>query len=164
MPILSVPYVSQTDTQANLFKNDCGVACVAMVKRFYNVGESTTVNNLARRTKLAKADRGLLPSDLIVLLGLGGISAYAKHSLSLQALREEIDKGKPVILLVNYKHFGGKAFGHYALLIGYEGDEFIWHDPYLKGANFRMDAGTFLKAITDVKAYFYFTAQGVLLN
>lgn len=164
MPLLQVPYVSQTSVTASRYRNDCGIACALMVAKYRNPDLNVTVDGLAVHTRLVNRDKGLLPSDLIQILNLKQVSAYAVHDLSLDALKQQIDAGKPVILLVNYKHFQGKAFGHYVTLIGYEGDDFIVHDPYLRGAEYRMNSGTFRKAIEDVNQFFYFKAQGVLLN
>lgn len=164
MPLLSVPYVSQTSVTASRYRNDCGIACALMVAKHRNPDANYTVDNLAKHTRLVTRDKGLTPADLIQLLKLLQVESHARHTLSLDALKGQIDSGKPVILLVNYKYFQSKAFGHYVTLVGYEGDEFIVHDPYLRGPNYRMSAGTFRKAIEDVNQYFYFKAQGVLLN
>lgn len=162
--ILSVPYVSQEGVGADQFRNDCGPACVSMVIE-YLTGRKVSPDVLARKTKLPQnKDKGLNAADLLVLLGAERVRASARHSLTLQTLKAEIDTGRPVILLVNYKYFGGMPFGHFALLIGYEGNEYVFHDPYKGGPNYRISADQLLKALTDIKAFAYFVSQGVLLN
>lgn len=164
MPLLQVPYVSQTSVTASRYRNDCGIACALMVAKYRYPDTNYTVDNLAKHTRLVTRDKGLTPADLIQLLKLLQVESHAQHSLSVDTLKNQIDFKKPVILLVNYKYFESKAFGHYVTLVGYDGDNMIVHDPYLRGPSYHMPIGTFQKATEDVNQFFYFKAQGVLLN
>jgi len=161
---LEVPYKSQESTTANSFRNDCGPACVAMISEYKIPNLEISVNQVASKTSLKKKDNGILPAEIIQLLGAQKIQSYAKSGIALEDLRNEIDSDRPVILLVNYKYLGDRAFGHYVVLVGYNEAGFYIHDPYKRGAFHFMPTEEFEKSITDVGAFFYYNRQGVLLK
>jgi len=164
MKKLPVPFESQKGKTANRFLNDCLPGCVVMVAKYKVPALNVTVDEVAAKTSLKTKDKGILPSEGIILLGSYKIPSYAQHSLTLEHLRREIDMDRPVILLVNYKYFSGVAFGHYVVLVGYDDFGFYVHDPYDMGEYHWMSVDTFEKAITDVSKFSFYSRQGILLK
>ncbi len=63
---------------------------------------------------------------------------------SLFSLERWINQGIPVIISVN-KGFSPSAKTHVVVLVGVEDDQFIIHDPFKKGANFKISKEEFKK-------------------
>lgn len=103
--LLDVPYVSQTDANANLRNNDCGIACALMMRRFIEqraglrYAPFVTVNRLISATPLQGSDKVLLLIDIENTLDGLGVNAAIKTSLTVEAIRAEIASNRPVLAL-----------------------------------------------------------------
>lgn len=152
---LSVQWVGQnTSLQTDDYSNsDCGAACVAMLA-------GCSVDEVSVATGK--------PHDYASLSFIELIVAAEKFNLRLQhvplALPEicsEIDRDRPVIVLVNYQNLPAVSRydaryngGHYLLIVGYDETYIIYHDPYQpdaeRGAYKQLTRGEFLTAYTTV--------------
>lgn len=137
MPLLHVLEIPQWSPSANLRINDCGPACVAMVLSYYGKLGTLTVNQLAMETGLRYSDSGLLPSQLATLAKKHGLTLVAKRNVSLDAIRAEIDAGRPVIALVAFRFLLGRLDqkdnkpgfdGHFIVVAGYDDSHFVCND------------------------------------
>lgn len=63
---------------------------------------------------------------------------------SSYTLESMVNKQIPVILSVS-KEFSTSSNTHLVVLVGVEGDDFLIHDPYQKGANYRISKEEFKK-------------------
>lgn len=63
---------------------------------------------------------------------------------SLFTLESMVNKGVPVVLSVT-SEFSPSKSTHLVVLVGTENDQFIIHDPYQKGANYRISKEEFKK-------------------
>lgn len=61
---------------------------------------------------------------------------------SLFTIKEMVESGIPVIVSVN-KEFSPSHSSHLIVVIGYEGNQLIVHDPLHKGASYRIDEEEF---------------------
>lgn len=143
---LDVPFVSQLGTRAALSNNDCGVSALLMLERFWfqqhghYVPDVPDVDDLTRYTRLAQPNppKGLAFNDLIRLAERTGFILRYVNGLTPEVLAGYLDKGTPVLALVNYATFNPKhgSFGHFAVVIGYSAEQFLCHDPYLGSESF----------------------------
>lgn len=138
MPMLPVPEVPQWGDGANYRRNDCGVACVAMLLAYYGKLGRLTVDQLAAETGLRLSDSGLMPLQLAVVAAKHGLPLKVHPVTSLDDLRAEIDAGRPSILLVAYRYILGRldqadnvpgSDGHYLVCLGYDDSHFVINDP-----------------------------------
>lgn len=152
---LDVPYVSQTGTNANQRNNDCLIACVLMVQRYY-WRETTmltptvpSVNDLVKYTSLASSDKPLALSEGVTLFTRLGLRTTVRRDLVLDAIVTELQDECPPVVLVNYAYIGGQNFGHFVVPVAVS-EKYVWvNDPYLKGANYRMTRAQFEQAISQ---------------
>jgi len=131
---LKVKWLSQLGVNAP-GKFDCGQACVLMLPMYSNLAGKMRVADL---TKLI--DGRTSPFQLQSLAARFGLSlkAYVSTNDDLpKLLRERLDQGRPVILLVDYVDLGfpvhltsGNNQGlHWLVVIGYTDLGFIVNDP-----------------------------------
>ena len=88
--IPGVPFLPQEE-------DSCGPSSLAMLLRFH--GKDATTGELVRETRTVGL-RGALITDLAAAARRRGVAAEVVD-LTLPALRERIDRGEPVILLVD---------------------------------------------------------------
>lgn len=86
-----------------------------------------------------------------------GMSASVSHDVTADAIKQHLSEGKPVIVpvygraLKNVHYNNGGPYYHMILLVGYEGDTFISHDPGTQyGKHYRYSSGVILNAIHDL--------------
>jgi hypothetical protein len=142
---LPVPYRSQLDGNPYQLA-DCGPASMAMVLAAYG----RNVPTMEVRTLVGKLqgteglyDTGTLLESIHTIMerygmapsGLfegGGRKGFRRWTLA--EVRRALDTGKPIIPQVWYRGLPGreqKSYNgdHYIVLVGYVGEEFIYHDP-----------------------------------
>jgi len=154
--ILNVPYKSQNDPDAQLENNDCGPACVAMILAAQGLDVRTSDVYDASGVM---EDHPLTFAEVTIAASHYGLPLNARVGLSLQDIRNYIDRGTPIIALVKYQYLPdrqgqGTVGGHFVLVVGYDDDagEIIIHDPYYwgplrsKGAHHRYDYATWEQA------------------
>lgn len=137
MPILNTPFIDQWAIGAERYRADCGVACVAMLLEQYGKRNGWTVNQLAVQTPLKDGAQGLMPHHLVSLAALHGLPT-STAVLTLDQIRQEIDAGRPVILLIAYRFITGRldqndnvpgSDGHFVVVVGYDNTHFVLNDP-----------------------------------
>lgn len=165
---LSVPYVSQL---GNIPANDCGPACCLMLiqERLTRAG-LRTMNALTLGTVLAftpgKGDDTTTTHQLGNILVQFGMTPVITDTLTREAIRQNLERGVPSLVLVAYKHilpsdsFDG---GHYVVVVGYSENGFWVHDPYHGGANLFIPNNQMERALTDVSPFASRPYQGVYI-
>jgi hypothetical protein len=157
---LMLPFVSQLGTDADLRQNDCGMAAAQALAlwRLQQAGFGDMpllrkVDNLIPVSPLALADNPVPVSKLRDYLTLLGVQHQYSNALTPDAIIQELDKGRPVLILLNYKYVrtGSKRLGHYLLVRGYTENSFIVNDSYLEGEGHRMTRAELQSALTDLK-------------
>lgn len=138
MPLLeAVPWIGQWGANANAYRADCGPACIAMLLAYYGKLGNFTVDQLARETSLASGASGLMPGQLVTLAARHGLPTCTRTA-TLTSLRYEIDRGRPVCILVAYRFINNRLDigdnvpgkdGHFLNIIGYDDDHFVANDP-----------------------------------
>ncbi len=116
---LDVPYLSQTEN------NWCGPASLAMVLNYWGV--SVTQEEIA--PFIINPYDNLTHSDDIVEYAenLGFIAFYG--SITIEELKEKISNEHPVIVLQWFSP--DYRVGHFRVVIGYDEQKIITHDPIL---------------------------------
>jgi len=154
--ILSFPWLGQnTPAPTDDFSgNDCGPAALAMWLN--GLGQSLTVDDVSRATGLAANYASTAYWDLSKAARAWGITLSRKAGLTIDALKAEIDKGTPLIVLVHYGSLPQRATsfekGHWILVVGYDADNIYYHDPLWvdsRGANIACPYAAFAKAMAD---------------
>jgi hypothetical protein len=160
--ILNVPYRTQLDGSPYAGSN-CGPAVIGMVLAGYGREIPTEdlrgqVNDLQRTW--GDFDSGTAIENLAVIArryGLEPLDLFEGRKLrqwSLDDVRRHLDAGRPVVPQVWYRGLTGREGqryngDHYIALIGYAGDEFVYHDPVDKdglGPTVRINAGELERA------------------
>ncbi len=144
---LTVPWIGQntTLTTDDYSNSDCGPACVAMWLNF--VGRVVTVDQVSQATGLPRDYRFTLPATLIKAAGFYGLTLERVIGFTIDALKYEIDKRVPCIVLVHYGSLPKRSSqtftgGHWLIIVGYDEQGFIYHDPYWPDSS----GGAFLHA------------------
>jgi uncharacterized protein YvpB len=133
---LAVPWVSQLGPGADFAPGDCGPACLAMWLRF--LGHKTvTVNQVSAQVNLPRGYSYTMPAHLIQAARHWDVDLYWRRGLELDALRAEIDRGQPAIVLVHYpflplKYDPRYDAGHWILVNGYAENKVVYLDPYFQ--------------------------------
>ena len=163
--LLNVPWISQLDPNSTA-PNDCGQAVVLMLLRFYGkVGNNVTVDDLSR-IKPGKTTG----ADLRNLAARFGLSLVIDTTFgSVESLYAPVSRGRPVIVLVNYidlhfpPHLSNPDQGwHWLVIVGYDGDTLIVHDPLWTpsqrsgkgGANLTISRQTLQNALVGTNALY----------
>ncbi|MGB9671510.1 MAG: C39 family peptidase, partial [Candidatus Norongarragalinales archaeon] len=130
----------------------CGPACLEMVFDYYGedisqaeiadvartIGEpiySTFTDELLRAAHFSNISTSMgdeLPHVNITGYTMRslGYAAFESHGMSLDDLKNFVDNGKPLILLMWYSGF--HVSGHYRVLTGYNETHIFLHDPWNK--------------------------------
>jgi len=148
---LAVPFVSQIDASSAKSNNDCGIASLLMLQRWamvhrFGLLEPTlpTVDDLEKYTVLAQPNppKGLTFAQLLTLAKQIGFSSRYLSPLTMEKLIDLLDTEEmPVMVLVDYSLFNPSAnakIAHLCIIKGFNETEFLCHDPYLGGADYRI--------------------------
>ena len=148
---LVAPWVSQLGPGAEYAPGDCGPAIVAMWLRF--LGHQVTVDEVSRQSGLDQGFRYTMPAHLIKAARHWGLALYWRKGLTVADLVNELDAGRPCIVLVNYpslptRYSSTYRDGHWLLVVGYDEEGLIYHDPYFPSDPYSRnedEMGAFLK-------------------
>lgn len=139
MTVLQVPYKSQLAPTAGYSNNDCGPTCIAMM--IAATGNDVTVDSLYQHPSI-RGQTGLLSISSLQAVAKSYNVPLTFNKLNPDSLRQQIDSGRPVFLLVDYRPIVVANlncvptqgwYGHFVLAVGYDAASFIIHDPYCKG-------------------------------
>lgn len=139
MTVLQVPYKSQMAATAGYSNNDCGPACLAMM--IGATGNDVTVDSLYQHPSI-RGVTGLLSITTLQAVGKAYGMPLTFARLNPDTLRQKIDSGRPVFLLVDYRPIvvanlncvpTSGWYGHFVVAVGYDTTSFVVHDPYCKG-------------------------------
>lgn len=119
--ILDVPYLSQLDNSLNP-TGSCNVTSVAMCLQA--VGIQVTPDELYQEMESTGLSRHS-PQDLQIISERRGARNDLTVSGTPQDMKTAIDEGKPCII-----HGYFTSFGHIIVVIGYDENGFVVHDPY----------------------------------
>ena len=128
MKKLSVPYISQWDTNASYSKNDCIPTCSAMLIAYY--GGNTTPDQISSKI----GTQGLVNFDQIrKALDTFGYKLIGETYKTMDDLRKSIDKGIPFIAIVHYGDLPNRqdtyTGGHAVVVTGYDDSNVYVNDP-----------------------------------
>jgi hypothetical protein len=134
--LLNVPWVGQntpanTDDYSN---SDCGPAAVCMWLR--SRGVTVSVDDVSRATGKPAGYTYTVFADLDRAANRYGLDLrHMFGTVTLAGIREQIDAGRPAILLVHYQSLPekwdlGYNASHWILVVGYSTDGFLYHDSY----------------------------------
>jgi len=154
---LAVPYRSQEDPDARHYRNDCGPACVGMLIEWAGLPALPT-DALSAETSLAQHDDGLACWSLAALARRHGVNMQTASALTLDAVKAELDAGKPLIALISYSYIKERqnqadGAGHFVVVRGYDAEHVYINDPDFwtaqrnRGENFAVPAAEFENAI-----------------
>lgn len=167
-----IPYISQSDSQANKFRNDCGIASLLMAIRFWmtqqGLGVATlpTVDDLSIHTPLAYKDYYLTFQDMIILANSLGYNLQVVQGMNLDKIAEYLRNGVAPIILVSYSVFnpGHGDFTHFCVPRAYNDQVFWVNDPYLGGENYQITHSNLDHALADVTRLFNQKYQGLVIT
>ena len=129
----------------------CGPACLEMIFDYYGenisqseiadvsrtIGEpvySTFSDELRRAAHFSNVSTSMgdeMPGNITAYtLRRLGYAAFEAHGMDLMQLKDSIDDGKPLILLMWYSSL--HVYGHYRVVTGYNETHISLHDPWNK--------------------------------
>ncbi len=116
--LLDVPYLAQPVRL-------CGGAAVAMVQRYWGDRQAVPQDFAG----LVDATRGGIPADRLAPAvssrGWQAFPAVADQSSGLDRLRTEVDRGRPVVVLLE----ASPTTYHYVVTVGVTDQSVVFHDP-----------------------------------
>jgi uncharacterized protein YvpB len=131
-----------------------------MVVNTYRSGAPVTVDDVSKATGRPAGYTSASFQELINAAARFNVS-LERVSPTLENICADVDNGRPVIVIVNYKSLplynrSDPAYnaGHYILIVGYEDDCVLYHDPYWKeatrGAYRSLTRADFMRAYTSI--------------
>lgn len=117
--------------------NNCGPANLSMLLQHF--GRSETQRDTAKVLKPVRDDKNVSPNEMVAYAQALGFRARWVTGGDLQLIRAFVAAGVPVIAESWFIPEPNDEMGHYELIHGYDGADFIADDSY-KGANQRFDA------------------------
>lgn len=127
--IVSVPYRSQHDSDAQASRLDCGPACVAMLLEWR--GTRVAIDEIARLTGAGKTSADALS----IAARKYGLGLRKLSPMSLADVDAQIQAGKPMIALVRYGDFGDQRQDfayvglHWIVIVGVDAENVYINDP-----------------------------------
>ena len=148
MTTLDVPFVSQLGGSAALSNNDCLIASLLMLVRYWFRQQGLlvpivpSVDDLIKYTPLGQPNppKGLTFAQGIALARLLGFPAAYVQPVTESALTRILDAGSPIAVLLDYSAYNpsGAKIAHILVVHSYDAEYFWTHDPYLLGANVKL--------------------------
>jgi ABC-type bacteriocin/lantibiotic exporter with double-glycine peptidase domain len=145
--LLAIGYKSQLDPDAGRSRNDCGPACLAMLLNA--LGLAATTDEVFQRCG-APASGFVSMAQLMRAGRRYGAPLDFHRGWGLVELRRRLDEARPLIALVHYAAFSELQPGlstqspftgpHFVLVVGYDEDRVVVHDPLWTGERRREGA------------------------
>ncbi len=136
MPVF--PHISQNDPDSDDYRNDCGVACVAMAIHGLT-DKRPTVNHLMQHYIPAESRGKYLSfAQLVNVLKAYGLKPEYKRPFKVEDIQAAVESGLPCIVLVKYNAlpkllqsivYNGS---HFVLISEHNNGAFKFHDPLAK--------------------------------
>ncbi len=160
---LPVPYRSQFGPGADYAPGDCGSADVAMILNYR--GQAVTVDDVSKASGAPPNFLVLGEQQLIKAAQAFGLPLTFGVNQTWATLQADLDNLQPTIALVNYaalpdrlKREPAYTRGHWILVVGWDGQNVIWHDPdemaAAQGANKVMSLAEFDRAWSTLNSDF----------
>jgi len=141
MLTLPVPYVSQLESGALMFANDCGAACGVMLLGGYEMAPISVDEFYLLATGGGRVDRYLSASEIRTALGKRGLQSVWVINQDIGKLYQQLAAGKAGMALINYgvlvdagltqkTNFRGS---HFVCVVGMDIQHVAIHDPYQTG-------------------------------
>jgi len=124
-------------TKGQWYDFDCGVTVAWSVLKYLKI--KVSYETILKASKVCPVD-GLKPQKLISLLGKFGVEAVCEQNKNIRFLKGQINRDKPVIVLVQarkeYKKSWSNSWehGHYVVVIGFDDDRVFIYDPSMGGS------------------------------
>lgn len=132
------PHISQNDENADDYRNDCGIACVAMAIHGLT-DKRPTVNHLMQHYIPAESRGKYLSfAQLMNVLKAYGLKPEYKRPFMTEDIITAVEVGLPCIVLVKYdalpKLLQSIVYkgSHFVLISEYNNGAFKFHDPLAK--------------------------------
>ena len=120
--------------------NNCGPATMAMALSYYQISVSQA--EAAQFLKPNSNDKNVSPEELAAYAHSLGFEAVVRLNGSLALLQTLLSNGFPVIVESWLEPEDRGGLGHYRLLVGYDGNQFIAYDA-LHGPDLMVDMAEF---------------------
>lgn len=133
--ILLVPHINQNADGSRQYRNDCGMACVAMAIHFLTDKRPSVDHLMNHYIQEEYRGKYLSFSQLFPALRGFGLQAEYRRPFRTEDIQEAIEAGSPCIVLVKYsalpKHLQAISYNgsHFVLISGYENGAFRFNDP-----------------------------------
>lgn len=166
-PTGGVPYISQWDANAQMFKSDCGPACVAMLLAAQGV--QVLVDDLSIECGMGPGKQYTMAADLWRVAGRHGLKLEIVTGWNVGQFSQHL----PAIALVHYGSIPDRldqhyTAGHWMVVIGVDAEAVTVHDPDWfdphrdEGANRRIPLAVFEQALADCKLDYNRVGHGLV--
>ncbi len=118
---IKVPYFKQESWYT------CGPACLRMVLAALRI----TKTEIEIMEACGTTELGTTSTQISAAFQRFGVKASSVKNANIEDLKQEINEGRPVIVLIDPSHiYGGVGgFGHFIVIVGFKDDEIVYHDP-----------------------------------
>jgi len=152
--VLNVPYFSQRDNYRDASRT-CFSSTNAMLLKFLKPGAIKGDDDYVR-TVFSIGDT-TIHGVQIAALAKYGVSARSSTGCSFSTLDSQLAKGKPVPIGINHKGPPGRTYGgHWLIVIGKSGKNYVVNDPWGKIDN---ASGTYPSTNGNRQVYTYETLK-----
>ncbi|MBO9999570.1 MAG: C39 family peptidase [Cyanobacteria bacterium SID2] len=124
---LDVPYKSQLDNWYNP-TGSCNVTSLAMCLEYLGAARRSNIGQLEDELYEYALERGLSrhnPYDLAKIVRDYGRQDTFRTNATIEEVKDWLADGNPIVV-----HGYFTSFGHIIVLVGYDRDAFLVHDPY----------------------------------
>ena len=163
------PHISQNDENADDYRNDCGIACVAMAIHGLT-DKRPTVNHLMQHyIPFESKGKYLSFAQLMNVLKAYGLKPEYKRPFKTEDIITTVEAGLPCIVLVKYdalpKLLQSIVYkgSHFVLISEYNNGAFKFHDPLAKKAQW-INAQDLHTAMSGFKAGENLPYQGMVVR
>lgn len=163
------PHISQNDANADDYKNDCGVACVAMAIHGLT-DKRPTVNHLMQHyIPFELKGKYLSFAQLMNVLKAYGLKPHYSRPFKTEHIQMAVEIGSPCIVLIKYDalpkilqsiNYSGS---HFVLISEYDNESFKFHDPLAKKVQW-INAMSLHTAMSGFKAGENLPYQGMVIR
>lgn len=168
-PTIHINHINQSQSDSDDYRNDCGVACVAMA--IHSLTDKRPSVNHIMQHYIPTESRGkyLSFAQLIVPVKAYGLKAEYKRPFKTEDIITAVEGGWPCIVLVKYSALP-KALqainytgSHFVLISEYDNGSFKFHDPLAHNGKW-IDAMNLHTAMSGFKANENLPYQGMVIR
>jgi hypothetical protein len=134
-PTIHIEHINQNEPGSDDYKNDCGIACVAMVIQALQDKRPSVNHLMMHYVPTESRGKYLSFAQLRVPLLAYGLKADYRRPFLVGDIRKEVEAGWPCMVLIKYSALPKSlreidyTGSHFVLISAFDNESFRFHDP-----------------------------------